>query len=59
MYAMLYRLARALQLIGLLLLPMSMALQLHGMPLRSMLAMAAAGAGVFYLGYLLQERVRR
>jgi hypothetical protein len=56
---MLYRLARALQLIGLLLLPMSMALQLHGMPLRSMLAMAAAGAGVFYLGYLLQERVRR
>ncbi len=56
---MLYRLARGLQLIGLLLLPMAIVLQLQGMSLKGMLVMAAAGAGVFYFGYLVQQRVRR
>ena len=37
---------------------MAMVLQLQGMSLKRMLAMAAAGAGVFYLGYLAQQRVR-
>jgi hypothetical protein len=56
---MLYWAARALQLLGLVLLPVAMAFQLHGLPLKSMLVLAAAGVALFYLGYLLQRHAPR
>ena len=56
---MLLALSRGLQLVGLFLLPLAMAMQLHGMRLGNMLLMAVAGAVVFYLGYQLQQRERR
>lgn len=53
---MLYFIARGLQLLGLILLPVAMGLQLQGMSLRSMLVMAGTGIALFYLGYQLQQR---
>lgn len=56
---MLYSIARALQVLGLILLPVAMGLQLQGMSVWTMLCMAGLGVILFYLGYLLQQRVPR
>ena len=56
---MLYRLARLLQLVGLLLLPIAMAGNIaERLDLRAMLVLAGIGVGVFALGWLLQQGVR-
>jgi hypothetical protein len=53
---MLYRLGRALQLIGLILLPVAMAGNVaNDLDLRQMLTLAGAGIAVFALGWLLQQ----
>ena len=56
---MLRTIARGLQLLGLLVLPVAMGMQLQGMSLWRMLMLAGAGIGVFYVGYLLQAQARR
>jgi hypothetical protein len=56
---MLYRLARTLQLIGLLLLPIAMAGNVaESLDLRQMLTLAGLGVGVFALGWLLQQAAK-
>jgi hypothetical protein len=52
-----YRLGRFLQLLGLLILPFGIASELVGkVGLGQSLMIAAAGAGVFYVGYVVQNR---
>lgn len=56
---MLYRFARFLQLLGLLLLPIAMAGNLaERLDLRAMLVLAGIGIGVFTLGWLLQQSTK-
>jgi hypothetical protein len=58
---MLYKLARGLQLLGLLLLPVAIAGNVAdpgGMDLRRSLSLSAVGMGVFFLGWLLQQAAR-
>jgi hypothetical protein len=56
---MLYKLGRALQLIGLLLLPFAMAGNLSDKTTEAdMLKVVAAGIGVFAVGWLLQRAAR-
>ncbi len=56
---MLYRIARVLQLLGLLLLPVAMAGNIaERLDLRAMLELAGIGIGVFALGWLLQQAVK-
>ncbi len=56
---MLYRIARFLQLVGLLLLPVAMAGNIaERLDLRAMLILAGIGVGVFGLGWLLQQSAR-
>jgi hypothetical protein len=53
---MLYRLGRALQLVGLLLLPLAMAGNVsNNLDLRQMLTVAGLGIGIFSIGWLLQQ----
>jgi hypothetical protein len=63
--AMLYRLARALQLVGLLLLPIAVAGNLaeaarveNALSLKDTLLLSAAGIGCFAIGWFLQQQVR-
>jgi len=52
-----YRIGRALQLLGLLILPFGIASELVGrVGLGQSLLIATVGAGVFYAGFLLQNR---
>ncbi len=58
---MLYSLARLLQFVGLVLLPIALAgnvAEPDRVDLRTMLMLAGAGIGVFALGWLLQQAVR-
>jgi hypothetical protein len=56
---MVYKLARVLQLIGLVLLPIAMAGNLaEKLSERDMLLLTGAGIGVFLAGWLLQQAVR-
>jgi hypothetical protein len=56
---MVYKLARVLQLIGLVLLPFAMAGNLaEKMTERDMLLVTGAGIGVFVAGWLLQRAVK-
>lgn len=56
---MLYRLARLLQMLGLLLLPVAMAGNIaERLDLRAMLVVAGVGVGVFAIGWLLQQAAR-
>jgi hypothetical protein len=51
-----YRIGRALQLLGLLILPVGIASELVGkVGLGQSMLIAVAGAGVFYAGFLLQS----
>ena len=53
---MLYRLARAMQLTGLLILPIAIAGEVAGkLALWKSLSIAAVGGGVFIAGWLLQQ----
>ena len=52
-----YTLARALQLLGLLIAPMGIVPELHeDLSLGQSLLIAAGGVCVFYVGYILQQR---
>jgi len=52
-----YSLGRALQFFGLLVLPFAIASELSSaVGLGKSMLIAAGGAGVFYLGYVLQAR---
>jgi len=52
-----YRLGRSLQFLGLLILPFGIASELVGkVGLGQSLLIAALGAGVFYVGFLVQHR---
>ncbi|MGO9470058.1 MAG: hypothetical protein ACLQIB_10740 [Isosphaeraceae bacterium] len=52
-----YRIGRILQSLGLLILPFGIASELVGkVGLGQSLLIAAAGAGVFYAGFLVQHR---
>ena len=52
-----YRLGRGLQFLGLLILPFGIASELMDrVGLGQSLAIAAGGASLFYLGYLVQPR---
>jgi hypothetical protein len=52
-----YKVARTLQLVGLFVLPFGIASQLMDkVSLGQSMLIAAAGAGVFYVGYLIQPR---
>jgi hypothetical protein len=52
-----YGLGRALQLLGLLILPFAIASELsNAVGLGKSMLIAAGGAGVFYVGYVLQAR---
>ena len=52
-----YRIGRLLQFIGLLILPFGIASELVGkVGLGQSLIIAALGAGVFYVGFLVQHR---
>ncbi len=52
-----YRMGRILQFIGLLILPFGIASELVGkVGLGQSLLIAAVGAGVFYAGFLVQNR---
>jgi hypothetical protein len=54
-----YALGRTLQLVGLLILPFGIASELMGkVGLGQSLLIAAAGATVFYVGYLIQPRTQ-
>jgi hypothetical protein len=56
---MIYNLARALQLLGLIILPMAiMGNVAEQLSLKDSLIFSAVGAGVFLLGYLLQQGTR-
>jgi hypothetical protein len=56
---MLYRFARFLQLLGLLLLPIAMAGNLaERLDLRAMLVLAGIGIGAFTVGWLLQQSTK-
>jgi hypothetical protein len=58
---MLYKLGRFLQLLGLLVTPVGVAGNLARedlIDLKTSLAIAAGGAAVFFLGWLLQQRAR-
>jgi hypothetical protein len=62
---MMYGLARLLQLVGLVLVPLAVAGNLaeiagaeNRLDLRASLVMAGIGIGLFYLGWLLQQRVK-
>jgi hypothetical protein len=56
---MLYSVARILQFVGLILLPVAMAGNIEGsLDLRQMLMLAGVGIGVFILGWLLQQAAR-
>jgi hypothetical protein len=53
---MLYKLGRFLQLAGLIILPIAIAGQaLESLTLGQMLLLAGIGAGVFYVGWNLQQ----
>jgi hypothetical protein len=58
--AMLYKLGRALQLIGLLLLPIAMAGNMadERLTLGQMLMLSGAGIAIFLIGWLLQQATR-
>lgn len=61
MRALLYSIGRALQLIGMILLPLAIAGNLspeNPLELRTSLTISAVGIGVFLLGYLLQQAGR-
>jgi hypothetical protein len=54
----LYRLGRALQVVGMILLPLAVAGNLspeHTLSLKASLLLSGVGIGVFVLGYLLQQ----
>jgi hypothetical protein len=52
-----YRIARTLQLLGLLILPFGIASELEGkVSLGQSLMIAAGGGLLFYVGYILQNR---
>jgi hypothetical protein len=54
-----YYLGRFLQVVGLLLLPFGMASELMDkVGLAQSMLIAAGGAGIFYVGYVIQHRVR-
>jgi hypothetical protein len=62
---MMYGLARLLQLVGLVLVPLAVAGNLaeiagaeNRLDLRASLVLAGIGIGLFYLGWLLQQRVK-
>jgi hypothetical protein len=62
---MLYRLARLLQLIGMILVPLALAGNLaeaagmpHSLGIKDMLLLALLGILVFYIGWSLQQRVK-
>jgi hypothetical protein len=56
---MLYKLARFLQLIGLVLLPVAMAGDLAGkVELKQSLALSLLGVVIFFTGWLLQQAAR-
>jgi hypothetical protein len=59
-FAMLYKLGRALQLIGLLLLPIAMAGNMadERLTLGQMLMLSGAGIAIFVIGWLLQQATR-
>jgi hypothetical protein len=57
---MLYSVARVLQLAGLLILPVAMAGNItEKLDLRQMLIVAGVGIGLFSLGWLLQQAVKK
>ncbi len=57
MTPMRYRIARFLQLLGLLILPFGIASELQGkVGLGQSLMIAAGGGFLFYVGYVLQNR---
>lgn len=52
-----YRIGRSLQLVGLLILPFAIASELVGeVGLGQSMLIAAAGAAVFYVGFVVQHR---
>lgn len=62
---MLYKIARLLQLLGLILVPVALAGNLadvagadNRLSVKQMLVFAGLGVALFYLGYLLQQRTR-
>jgi len=58
---LLFKVGRALQVVGMILLPVAIAGNLAPGPaldLRQSLTLSAAGVGVFFLGYLLQQATR-
>jgi hypothetical protein len=58
---MLYRIGRCLQVLGLLIAPAGVAgnlAQPEEVNEKALLTIAAAGAGVFFLGWLLQQAAR-
>ncbi|MCI0463078.1 MAG: hypothetical protein L0Z62_39530 [Gemmataceae bacterium] len=56
---MMYNLARGLQLLGLIVLPMAiMGNVAEQLSLKDSLILSAVGGGVFLLGYLLQQGTR-
>jgi hypothetical protein len=56
---MVYRLARLLQFVGLILLPIAMAGNVtNDLDLRQMLSLATLGILVFFVGWLLQQAAR-
>jgi hypothetical protein len=57
---MLYSVARVLQFAGLLILPIAMAGNItQALDLRQMLFVAGIGIGLFSLGWLLQQAVKK
>lgn len=57
---MIYRLARLLQLLGLILLPVAISGELaERLHLKQMLLLAGVGMLVFFLGWLLQQTTKR
>jgi hypothetical protein len=56
---MLYRLGRFLQFLGLIILPVAIAGNMaEKLDLRLSLSLSAAGMGVFFVGWLLQQGAR-
>ena len=52
-----YRIGRTLQFLGLLVLPFAIASELNGeFGLGQSMLVAAAGAGLFYVGFVIQHR---
>jgi hypothetical protein len=55
---LLYRAGRALQIVGMILLPIAIAGELapeHPLDLRSSLTLSGIGVAIFALGYLMQQ----